>query len=83
MVYPRHCHRCVAIDPACLDYASPGLLAANARFVKMAVQVDGGRLGAAEESLRDDRATVLLAVAQNGHALQFASENLKADKRVI
>ena len=75
--------RCVAIDPAALDYAEPQLLSASRPFVRTAVTSDGGRLAVAVPQLRADKATVLAAVRQNGHALQFASEALRGDRDVV
>ena len=41
---------------------------------------DGLNLEYTAEDIRDDRAIVLVAVAQNGEALQFASPRLKGDR---
>lgn len=53
-----------------LDYASPELLYENTAFVRVAVKKKGEALRNVSPELQDDRETVMIAIQQNGHALE-------------
>lgn len=81
---PEFMLRCVSIDPASLSYADPVLAAHHAEFVRVAAAADGLQaLGAASDTLKQDKGTVLAAVRQNGSALGSASESLRDDRDVV
>ena len=52
-------------------------------MVHPAVQRNGMALMHADETLRNDKATVLLAVQQNGNALGCAGAEMRADREVV
>jgi hypothetical protein len=53
-----------------LEFASPELLYENVAFVRVAVKKKGEALKNVSPELQDDRETVILAIKQNGHALE-------------
>ncbi|CAE6920617.1 unnamed protein product [Symbiodinium sp. CCMP2592] len=71
----------IGLDWRAGEYVSPGLRS-NSQFVKSAVLLNGLVLQLVPENVRQ-HATVLRAVQQNGLALQFAGEELRADQRVV